>query len=114
MITTLLRVAAWGALLAILAITLGPIGMRPVSGGPVQIERFLAFAVLGGLFGLAYPGRWRTVLALVVGAAIGFEILQAVTPDRHGRFADLAVKAAGGAVGVILAQAIAAVALRRG
>ena len=38
-----------------------------------------------------------------MGVAIVLEGLQLVTPDRHARFADTVVKAAGGTTGVVVA-----------
>jgi hypothetical protein len=51
----LLRVAAWLSLLVIFLVTLGPIGLRPVSPAPAHVERFVAFLVVGIL--LALPIR---------------------------------------------------------
>ncbi|WP_204280890.1 hypothetical protein, partial [Serratia marcescens] len=53
--TFLLPIAAWGLLAAVFVATVGPIQLRPITGHSVGLERFLAFAVIGGLFGLAYP-----------------------------------------------------------
>ena len=36
-------------------VTLSPIGWRPVTPAPVNLERFAAYAVLGGVFCLGYP-----------------------------------------------------------
>ena len=52
--STALKVAAWLSLLLVV-VTLGPIGLRPMSGLSVHIERFGAFAVVGVIFSLAYP-----------------------------------------------------------
>ncbi|UZE50083.1 VanZ family protein [Rhodopseudomonas sp. P2A-2r] len=90
---------AWASLAFIVFATLSPIGLRPHLAG-VSMERFGAFAVAGLLFGLAYPGRFWLVLAIVLGAAVGLETLQFLTPDRHGELRDAMVKAVGGAFGV--------------
>ncbi|WP_164105546.1 VanZ family protein, partial [Stenotrophomonas maltophilia] len=91
--TFLLPIAAWGLLAAVFVATVGPIQLRPITGHSVGLERFLALAVIGGLFGLAYPKRWPLVLALVLGSAAAFELMQHLSPGRHGRIADFAVKA---------------------
>ncbi|MBN8942804.1 MAG: VanZ family protein [Rhizobiales bacterium] len=96
-------IAAWGLLAAVFVATVGPIQLRPISGHSVGLERFLAFAIIGGLFGLAYPKRWPLVLALVLGSAAAFELMQHLSPGRHGRLADFAVKAAGGIAGLATA-----------
>lgn len=94
-----MTVIAWLTLLFIAFVTLSPIGLRPHVAG-VSVERFGAFALAGVLFGLAYPARLGLVLLLLVGAAAGLEILQHLTPDRHGHVPDALVKMAGGVAGV--------------
>jgi hypothetical protein len=36
-------------------VTLSPIGWRPVTGGPANLERIVAFAALGAVFSIGYP-----------------------------------------------------------
>jgi VanZ family protein len=95
--------AGWLALAFIVYATLSPIGARPVVAGP-QSEHFAAFAVMGLAFALAYPNRILLVVAIVVGSAFGLEMLQLLTPDRHGRVLDALVKAAGGVCGISAGQ----------
>jgi hypothetical protein len=90
---------AWATLLLIVFATLSPIGLRPHLAS-VSIERFGAFAIVGLLFGLAHPARLGLVLACVGGAAVGLEVLQHLTPDRHGEVLDAMVKLAGSVAGV--------------
>ena len=99
MIQKLSTIAGWLALAFITYATLSTIDARPVVAGP-QLEHFAAFALTGLAFALAYPGRPLLVLAIVVGSAIILEALQLLTPDRHGRVLDVAVKAAGGLCGI--------------
>ncbi|MDK1377416.1 MULTISPECIES: VanZ family protein [unclassified Sinorhizobium] len=87
--------------------TLSPIGMRPHIGTWVHVERFGAFGLLGLLFMIAYPGRLWFVIAIVLGTAVGFELLQMLSMDRHARWEDLAVKLAGGGCGIVAACFIA-------
>lgn len=51
-----ITVAAWVVFAGIAFVTLSPIGLRPHIAAP-NLERFAAFAMLGLLFGMAYPGR---------------------------------------------------------
>lgn len=106
-VLTVLRLFAWLLLAGILAATAGPIDVRPVSGIPVDLERFLAFLLLGGVFALAYPRHTLLVLLLVVLAAAAFEMAQLLVPARHGTMADFIFKAAGGMVGVFCAAILA-------
>jgi VanZ family protein len=94
--------AAWGTIAFIVFATLSPLGLRPEMGD-ANLERFGAYALAGFLLLLAYPRRLILVVVLVLGVAAALELLQLVTPDRHGHFADACVKAAGGVVGVALA-----------
>ncbi|UHC16300.1 VanZ family protein [Methylobacterium currus] len=89
------RYLGWLILAAIAVSTIAPIGYRPISGMPVSIERFGAFAVLAFLLALGYPRhRWQ-VLVLTVMAAGALEAFQLLEPTRHGRIADLMVKVVG-------------------
>jgi len=89
----------WLALAFIAYATLSPIDDRPAIAGP-QFEHFAAFGLVGLALGLANPKRLLWVVAIVVGSALGLEALQLLTPDRHGRLLDAAVKAAGGICGI--------------
>lgn len=98
-------VAGWLVLAFIVYATLSPIDDRPVVAAP-HIEHFVAFALAGLAFSLAYPSRVFLVAAIVVGSAFGLEALQLLTPDRHGRMIDALVKAVGGTCGIGAGQLI--------
>lgn len=104
MFRKIIIILAWSTLLVIAFATLSPIGLRPHMGD-VSGERFLAFAIVGMLFGMAYPRHLWLVALLVGGTAVGLEVLQHLTPDRHGRVPDAFVKLAGALAGVGLAYA---------
>ena len=101
-------ITGWLALTFIVYATLSPIQDRPVIAGP-QLEHFVAFALVGLAFGLAYPNRLLLIVAIVVGSAFGLEALQLLTPDRHGRVLDAVMKAAGGVCGIGAGQLILSV-----
>jgi len=108
-------IAAAGICLAlIIYATLARLAGRPVLIGHAEaywvvvIERFSAYGLLGFLLSFLLPGRLRLACAFVVAVAVGLEVLQAVTPDRDPRLIDMLQKAAGGTVGVLLAQTILA------
>lgn len=88
-------------LLVIVFATLSPLDMRPESGEPANVERFAAFAALSGAFVLARPRRWLLILLLAVFVAAILEVAQNMLPDRHGRFVDFCVKAAGAGGGLL-------------
>jgi apolipoprotein N-acyltransferase len=103
----LLRISAWTCLFAIAVVTLGPVGLRPESGLPPHIERFVAFAIAGTLFAAAYPRYILFATVIVVGAAVLFELLQLLAPSRHGTLADASVKVTGGFVGLCAGWVVA-------
>ena len=103
MIHRLSAVAGWLALGFVVFATLSPLGARPSLATP-HLEHFAAFALIGVAFAMAYPNRVLLVFVIVVGAALGLEALQLVTPDRHGRAADALVKALGGISGICVGQ----------
>ena len=74
----------------------------------VVIERFSAYGLLGFLLSFLLPGRFALTCSLVIGVAMGLEIMQAFTLDRHPSLLDALQKVAGGLVGVMLAQTILA------
>ncbi len=102
------RVAAlvgWTAVAVVIAATLSPIGARPhlIHAGP-QVERFIAYLVVGAALATAYPARKRLILLCIVGGAAGLEIAQHLESSRHARALDAIVKIAGGVVGLGLAE----------
>lgn len=97
----LLPLLAWLLLAAVAFVTLSPIGLRPNSGFSPNIERFVTFGAIGFMFALAYPRHLLLIVAVVACAAIGLEVLQLLSPSRHGRVFDLAVKLFGGGLGIV-------------
>lgn len=107
----LCRILAWLCLAAIAVVTIGPLGWRPESGVSPQIERFAAFALAGLLFSTAYSRRILVAAAIVISAAIGFELLQLMEPSRHGRVFDAAIKIAGSMTGLTIGYIFSRLAL---
>lgn len=105
MIQKLSIAASWLAFAFIAFVTLSPMGARP-SLGSSHLEHFIAFALIGLAFALAYPNRILLVVVIVVGAALGLEALQLLTPDRHARATDALVKSLGGISGICSGQLV--------
>ncbi|RYE09884.1 MAG: hypothetical protein EOP22_07585 [Hyphomicrobiales bacterium] len=97
---TALRVIAWLLLAGLIFVTLSPIDLRPVSPAPVQLERAAALALIGFVFALAYPRHIWLVALVVLGSTVLLELLQLLSPSRHGRLIDVAVKLTGGGIGI--------------
>ncbi|MGO4706475.1 VanZ family protein [Microvirga sp. 2MCAF38] len=100
------RWVAWLLVAAVAAFTLLPIGFRPVTAAPADLERFVAFAAIGGAFYFGYPNHHVGYALLVLGIAGLFELMQDIIPGRHGQVHDYAVKAAGAVVGTLLARLV--------
>jgi len=123
----IITAAAWLSIIAIAYATLtrvgfvyaiyyklSPILMRPEMKIYAPLEHIIAFTFMGALFGLAYPQRMVTVCCIVFGGAILLEILQTLTPDRHGTLIDALEKMAGGAVGISIARGMLKFGCQRG
>ncbi len=87
----MLRTAAWLTFTVIVVVTLASPEYRPTTVLAHDLEHALAFALLGSLFGLAYPGNR---LGVALGAAPVIAVLEALQlwmPGRHARLEDLVV-----------------------
>ena len=102
----LMVVAPWALLALIACATISPIQDRPTLLTSSSFEHLAAFAVLGALFYLVYPRHIAFVCLIVLGSAVVLELVQLLTPDRHGRFPDAVEKIAGGAAGIVAGRAI--------
>ncbi len=92
---------AWLLLAGIIFVTVSPIGLRPHTITSVNLDRALAYMAVGFAFVLAYPRHWMAVAVLLVFGAVAIEFLQYLSPTRHARLHDAAVKAAGASIGVL-------------
>ncbi len=106
MLQKVIALAAWGLLAFVAYATISPIQDRPTLPTSTNFEHLAAFAVLGAMFSLAYPRRLALLCLIVIGSAVLLELLQLLTPDRHGRVPDAIEKMAGGFVGIAVGRAI--------
>jgi VanZ family protein len=108
MFRTVTATAAWTSLAFIAYATLSPLNERPEFDFDLfsfsHLDHYVAFAVAGSLFGLAYPRQTSFVCILVLGSAVLLELLQLLTPDRHARVIDAVRKVIGGAIGIAFAR----------
>lgn len=93
--------AAWLLLAAIVFVTVSPIGLRPHTMTSVNLDRALAYSLVGFMFAVAYPRHWLTVAVLLILSPLAIEYLQYLSPTRHARLHDAAVKIVGSSVGVL-------------
>ncbi|MBR0994308.1 VanZ family protein [Bradyrhizobium japonicum] len=110
---TALAIAAWGSVSLIGYATLTKVQFIYAVYGTIKpflwgldmatwahLEHAIAFLTLGSLFALAYPRRTPLICLVVVGSAITFELLQTLTPDRHGTVFDVSEKIVAGCAGI--------------
>jgi len=93
-------IVAWILLASIFAFTDGPLSLRPTTGLSPNTERFVALAVVGFAFALAYPHRPALFLAFLLAAVGSLEILQYLVRGRHGTVHDAAIKCVGVITGI--------------
>ncbi len=103
---TIARAISWLLLAAAAFLTLAPRMFRPATGLEHHLEHFLAFALVGLMFGLGYPRRSFLLAVIGVTAAAALEIMQLWVPGRHASFSDFVVNAAGLCAGVVAAAAL--------
>jgi hypothetical protein len=97
------RYTAWLLVAAVAVFTLAPIEFRPATTAPADLERFAAFAVIGGAFCLGYPTHRVGIILLVIGIAGLLELAQNIVPGRHGHPQDGIVKVSGALLGAAVA-----------
>ena len=107
------HLAAWLLLAATALVTLAPASWRPETGFSAQIERFVAFALIGLVFSIAYPRRPWLIALMVLGAAVAFEFMQLFVHTRHAGLRDVIAKLAGGGIGLLAGRVILLVRRRR-
>ena len=101
-----IRLAAILFALTIVYLTLGPVGIRSMSPLGAEYDRALAYAVVGALAVLSAPRRpWLAALTVVL-MAVGLEVAQRFTLDRHGHLIDAVEKLVGAAIGIGIAYTI--------
>ncbi|MBC9882125.1 hypothetical protein G8O24_32865 [Bradyrhizobium sp. INPA01-394B] len=118
-VTTALTLAAWATISLIGYATLTRVQFIYVVYGLIKpflfgvdvatwahIEHAIAFLTLGVLFALAYPRRSLMTYAIVIGSAVTFELLQTLTPDRHGTLIDASEKILAGCIGITLVKLV--------
>jgi hypothetical protein len=114
MLKTITPLAAWLMLGFIVPLRERPALFATETSVSVAIERFGAYGLMGLLFGVAYARRLTLVIFVVLGSAIGLELLQLFIADRDARLIDVVEKLTGGFVGIGASQLLHALAHRLG
>jgi VanZ family protein len=102
--TRIFRALGWILVAAILALSLVPPSLRPMTGMPHDFEHFAIFALCGYAFGLGYRSRhFLQAIGLVAFSGM-VEILQLMTPGRHARLIDFVVDAVASCAGLLVGR----------
>jgi VanZ family protein len=87
----LARLISWGLIAAIVALSIAPVDLRPVTEAPHKIEHLAAFYPAGLALALGYNiKRWLLSLILAAFCAV-IEMMQLLVPGRHARLEDFIV-----------------------
>jgi VanZ family protein len=100
---------AWISLAFVTYATLSPLNERPELASLdlfTHLDHYIAYAVVGGVFALAYPRHTFIVCIIVFGSAVLLELAQMLTPDRHARISDAVRKLIGGAIGIAFGRLV--------
>jgi len=104
------RLVTWVLFVAIVAMTLGAVSLRPHIYFSPDLDRFAAYAVLGIFFEQSYPQRRFWLLgAFLVIAAGALETAQLFVPGRDAHLSDFLFKAFGATIGLIAGHAASGV-----
>jgi VanZ family protein len=111
-------VAAWASVAAVIFATLSKLDLiyrlyyllAPFLNYPsmrtyATIEHLTAYVVVGVLFCALYPRSLLRVCFFLFLFIVGLEVLQTLTPDRHGTLRDAIEKMIGGITGAVLMTA---------
>ncbi len=104
-------VAAYGSLMRAtfvydLYYRISPLIAHPSMRAYGSVEHFVAYSIIGILFCALYPRSWLRVYLLLLLFIGGLEVLQTLTPDRHGTLHDAVEKMMGGVIGVGLVKVV--------
>ena len=85
------RGLAWFGILAIVALSVIPSSLRPVTGWGHQFEHFVAFALVAGIFAIGCRLPLMKLLVLALLFCGGIELLQLPLATRHARLSDFVI-----------------------
>ena len=102
MLQKMLKPASWVMILGLVIVTVVPANERPATGFQHDIEHFLAFALAGLTFGLAYAQSTRVNLLSAFVFTLALELSQIPLATRHARLRDFMVDAAAACLGIVI------------
>ena len=105
-LTLVARALSWPLFAIAVFLTLAPPAFRPATGLQRQLEHFLAFFLLGLLFGTGYRHNRFAMACLGVMITALLEALQLLVPGRHAYFSDFAANTVGTCVGFFVSASL--------
>jgi VanZ family protein len=97
------RALAWFLSIVIVALSLAPPSLRPVTAAPHKLEHFTIFLMWGLTFGVWNRAKRTYQMVAAVFFAGAIEIAQYWVPGRHARISDFVVDAAAACLGIFFA-----------
>jgi len=104
---SVVRSVAWLIFVAVIALTVVPPELRPVSGLPHAVEHLVIFFLLGTSFAIGYPHHAYSLCILGISFVAALEIMQIFIPGRHARLSDFIVDAASACAGIAVTALVA-------
>jgi VanZ family protein len=100
----LIRAVTWLLSLIIVALSVVPASMRPITAVPHKLEHIVTFMVWGAAFALCYRVNYIYQMAAAVLFAMAIEIAQYCVPGRHARISDFVTDAVAACVSIVLTR----------
>jgi VanZ family protein len=101
MLDKVLKPTSWALILGLVIVTVVPASDRPMTGLSHHFEHFIAFALVGLTFGMAYTRHLPTILLSAIIFTLALELCQIPLATRHARLADFVVDAAAACLGIL-------------
>jgi VanZ family protein len=98
---SLARALTWLLSLVIVALSLVPPSLRPVTAAPHKLEHFAIFVMWGLAFGMWNRVNQGSQIVVAILFAGAIEIVQYWIPGRHSRISDFVVDAGAASVGAL-------------
>jgi len=101
------QAASWILLFSIVALSVVPVDLRPITILPHSVEHAAIFFLAGCFFGIANANHFIKTLLCLGAFSLVVEVIQIWVPGRHARVSDFLVDALSIAVGLVGGAALA-------
>jgi hypothetical protein len=101
-----LKIAAWGYVIALVALTLAHLNLQAEIGNPFNVYRILALCVAGMLARIAYPLAPSGACLMMIGGVFGLGMAHFFANGSYGYPLDIIADMAAGLWGVVLGAGV--------